>query len=230
MGYRMVYLGAPENNEPWMNLFRARGVEANHPASPYLMTLLDALVDGQSLADIIERYLKHPDTPRDWRYYMVKYEAMRSGSAGGSGCYVVASGAGYGMCMLKNESCDDRGNHADAYLLALLHQAQAGTGGGGNPQWPRSFPGYEINVRQLFLKSSRLGICCVPEGWQLDATAMDATQASKFRDVIAEFGLRPSRQEENIFLLEVQQQNHVDFEDRIVLGGALLKALLERGM
>lgn len=106
-GYRLVYLGAPkkEKTEPWLNLLRARSGENPRPTSKYLMALLDNMSAGQSLQTIMNLFLNDPTTLKDWRYYIVKYGVMRSGE---SGCYVISANAGYSICMLKGEICDDR--------------------------------------------------------------------------------------------------------------------------
>ncbi|MBK8134154.1 MAG: DUF262 domain-containing protein [Gammaproteobacteria bacterium] len=90
--YRLTYLGAPRQSEPWEDLFRARKGEKPHPTKEPLMGLLDVMAAGQSPKSIMDAFLNHPDTRKDWRYYIVKYEVMRRGE---SGCHVISPTAGY---------------------------------------------------------------------------------------------------------------------------------------
>lgn len=112
---------------------------------------------GSSLKDVIVAYLNAPSTPKDWRYYMVKYKAMR---ARDSGRYVIAPYPGYSICMLKGDSCDNRSYHSDAYLLAAVTVAQISQTQIANSGWPRCFPGYETESRSLELRNSGIKIRC----------------------------------------------------------------------
>ena len=50
-----------------------------------------------------------------------------------AGNYVIGPGSGYAICMPLNDSCDNRSNHHDAYLLALASEAGLTPSDIGNP-------------------------------------------------------------------------------------------------
>lgn len=226
-GHSLVYLGASRKSEPWENLFRARKGENPHPTSASLMALLDDMATGLSLQSIMDRFLNHPNTPKDWRYYMVKYEAMRRGE---SGCYVISPNPGYSLCMLRGDSCDDRSYHYDPYLLALVELAQIEPSKIGNSGWPRCFPGYETNARYLVLRKSSLKVRCVVNGWLWDTTELDVAQVSAFAQIAARFDTQGNQGSPHEWLTMAAQQNGIDTEDRIVKGATLLKALIDGGI
>lgn len=218
--YRFLSLGSPKHLESWENLFRGRRGENPHPSCKTLMDLLDEMASGKSLAEIKNIYLNAPDTEKDWQYYLVKYEAMRSGE---SGCYVIAPIQGYQMCMLRGDSCDDRSYHYDPYLMALAEISQMSADRIGNTGWPRGFPGYETNERHLVLRQSGLKIQSVEEGWKLDVTTLDSAQRMDFNEVARQCGIQNE-------LYSVPQRNGIDMVDRIDLGAKLLNALLNVGL
>ncbi len=226
-GHQFMYLGAPKNNEPWENLFRARSGEIPHPSSSALMALLDDMADGKSLQNIIDIFLNDTNTLKDWRYYVVKYEAMRCGE---SGCYVISQGSGYSLCMLKGDSCDDRSAHYDPYLMALAEEAQLEPHRIGNPGWPRCFPGYEDNARFLVLQTSGLKIRCAIDGWQIETTSLDLTQLTAYAQIVGKYGIQNCPTDPNEWVYAVGQHNSVDMSDRIVQGAKLLKALVSTGL
>jgi len=221
-GYRLTYLGAPNKSEPWENLFRARRGEIPHPTTEPLMALLDDMSAGQSLNFVIEAFLNHSDTPKDWRYYIVKYEAMRRGE---SGCYVISPNGGYSLCMLRGESCDDRSSHYDPYLMALAELAQTSPDRIANPSWPRCFPGHETEERRLTLRNSGIQIRCVDAGWTFSGIPTDAQQHQAF----AAIAKQHSYYQEQSFLYAVPQLNGIDTKDRIELGAQFLKHLVDAG-
>lgn len=178
---------------------------------------------GSSLKDVIGAYLNAPSTPKDWRYYMVKYEAMR---AGDSGCYVIAPYPGYSICMLKGDSCDNRSYHSDAYLLAAVTVAQISQTQIANSGWPRCFPGYETESRSLELRNSGIKIRCAAEGWQFDGVPENGMEREKFDRVV---GLRP-KYDAIRKLYIVPQEGGVDIEDRVAIGGQLIRDLVSTGL
>jgi hypothetical protein len=226
-GYRLAYLGAPRKFEPWENLFRARKGEKPHPSTASLMALLDVMAAGNLLQSTMDAFLNHPDTPKNWCYYMVKYEAMRHGE---SGCYVISPNAGYSICMLKGDSCDDRSSHYDPYLMALVELAQTVPDRIGNPGWPRCFPGYETNKRYLVLRQSSLKVRCVENGWLWDTTGLNLAQLPAFTQIVTNFGIQSNQINPSQWLYTVAQQNGIDTEDRIEKGANLLNALIRSGM
>jgi hypothetical protein len=124
-GHRLSYLGAAQQKAPWEDHWRIRYNEPTHPSSVALMGLLDDMAAGQSPQSVVNTFLAAPDTPKDWRYYLAKYEAMRGENLEFAGNYVLAPDPGYAICMPKSDSCDNRSNHHDAYLLALVRAGHA---------------------------------------------------------------------------------------------------------
>ena len=222
-GHRFAYLGAPRQTSPWENHWRARRGEVPHSSAGALAALLDDMTMGSSLKDVIGAYLNAPSTPKDWRYYMVKYEAMR---AGDSGCYVIAPYPGYSICMLKGDSCDNRSYHSDAYLLAAVTVAQISQTQIANSGWPRCFPGYETESRSLELRNSGIKIRCAAEGWQFDGVPENGMEREKFDRVV---GLRP-KYDAIRKLYIVPQEGGVDIEDRVAIGGQLIRDLVSTGL
>ena len=219
-GYRLAYLGAPKNSVPWDNLFRARKGEVPHPSSASLMALLDHN-EEDTLAAVMHSFTSAADTPKDWRYYMVKYPVMRRGN---SGSHVIGPGAGYSMARLNGDFCDNRSNHYDSYLLALAEQAQLQLGQIGNDKWPRCFTGDGTGKRHLELKRSGIKIQCVNTGWEFSHIPEDAVQRQAFESVV-----QRHRGYQNL-LYAVPQTDGIDTEDRIELGAQLLQELIAAGM
>ncbi|HQQ69416.1 MAG TPA: DUF262 domain-containing protein [Alicycliphilus sp.] len=218
-GYRLAYLGAPKKSEPWENLFRARRGEKPHPSSASLMALLD---EKAKPGAVIEKFASDPATPKDWRYYMVKYPAMRTGE---SGSHVIGPGAGYAMCMLRGDFCDNRSYHYDSYLFALAEAASIPKDRIGNDnKWPLCFSGDGTGKRQLELRNSGLKVQCVGAGWQFSSLPEDAQQRLAFDDVVKHRPLDKNH------LYAVPQANGIDTKDRIALGAQLLRELIEAGL
>lgn len=221
-GHRIAYLGAPRQAGTWEDHWRIRYNEPIHPSSAALMGLLDAMASGQSLQMIIDAFIAAPDTAKDWRYYIAKYEVMRGGALEFAGTYVLAPSTGYGICMPKTDSCDNRSNHHDAYLLALATSAGLQSTHIGNQDWPRCFPGHETNARHLELRRSGLRIQCVADGWALSDIPEDPEIRSAFDSVIGRHPVKGT-------LCVVPQTAGIDMDDRVRIGAALLRDLVAAG-
>ncbi len=79
------YLFGNNNELSWRELFtpsiKKKRFENTHDI---LMILIDNFLSdtGNSLDDIIEKYLSNENQLKDWRYYLIKYSKMRSGNSG----------------------------------------------------------------------------------------------------------------------------------------------------
>jgi len=217
-GYRLAYLGAPKNSEPWDNLFRARRGEMFHPSSAALLALLD---DVNSLTDVINSFVSDPATLKDWRYYMVKYAVLRSGA---SGSHVIGPEPGYALCMLSGYYCDNRTYHYDSYLLALATSAEVPYDRIGNDKWPRCFSGDGTEERHLELRNSGLKIRCVNSGWQVSDLPDNSLHRMAFDQIARNYPLNDNR------LFVIPQKNGIDTEDRIALGAPWLRELVAAGL
>lgn len=224
-GHRLTYLGAPRQRQAglWEDHWRIRYNEPRHPSGAALMGLLDDMAAGLSPQAVIDAFTNAPDTAKDWRYYLARYEVMRSQQLEYAGNYVLAPDPGYAMCIPLSDSCDNRSNHHDAYLLALANAAAVAPADIANPGWPRCFPGYETNERHLTLQRSRLKIRCVENGWVLSDIPDAPALRSAFNAVAMRYGV-------NGGLLAVPQAQGVDTADRIALGDLLLRELIAAGL
>ena len=128
--------------------------------------------------------------------------------------------------MSKSDSCDNRSNHHDAYLLALVKASAIAPERIGNEGWPRCFPGYEKEERHLKLRNKGIRIRCVDAGWQFSRMPDDAQQHQSFEDTAGRY---PHFQNQNL-LHALPQHNGIDTEDRIELVSQLLRELVEAGL
>lgn len=224
-GYRFTYLGAcrPRQRDPWIKHWRTRFNEPLHPSSAALMALLDDMAMGKSPRTVVDQFISDTTTPMDWRYYLAKYAVMRSERLDFTGNYVLGPGPGYAICIPLTDSCDNRSNHHDAYLLALAKEAGIPLARIGNEGWPRCFPGYETAERHLKLRHSGLQIRCMDEGWGLSNLPTQAAQRSAFDEVARQHQVTNG-------LCAVPQANGVDTHDRIAIGAALLRDLVAAGL
>lgn len=80
-------LGAKINDSVWINLFhpskQRQGFEKTYQVLNSLLAKLDERdITNENLEEISNEYLSNSDTLKDWRYYFVKYSAMRDGNFG----------------------------------------------------------------------------------------------------------------------------------------------------
>lgn len=214
-GHRSADFGAPKKDEPWQVLFRGKKGETVHPTSKPLTALLDAVATGSTLQAVIDAYLNDPSTPKDWRYYFVKYDTMRKGA---SGRYTI-SPSGYQVCMLDKERMSS--DYYDPYLLAAVQQGCVSTDVIANSKWPRCFTSDETNPRKMVLKNSGIQIECADQGWQISEIPTEPAQKSALDRVCEKLGIGED------FLYPVPQNDGIDTADRVELGGKLLAGLFK---
>lgn len=232
-GHELVYLGAPRQRQVglWEDHWRTRSIEKGvNPSTAALQAVLDDMVIGKSPKSIVDDFLAAPDTPKDWRYYVTKYEAMRGEHLEFAGCYVLAPYPGYAICIPKSDSCDNRSNHHDAFLLALVKEAGIAPARIGNDGWPRCFPGYETEMRYLILRKSGLKVRCVENGWLWDTTGLNGEKLTSFVQIAGQFGTQATPGSSSEWITVVAQQKGVDSEDRIQSGCKVMRALIDVGM
>lgn len=203
-GYQVKDLGSPENAAPWRDLFKGKQEDKGcHPSKTALMGLLDDLMQPNvTLKTVVNAYLKDRSTVKDWRYYLVKYPSMRTGS---SGRYVFST-KGYEACMLDRTVM--RSWYRDPYLEALIKKNQLAEMD-IDGQW---FYGYETEERWLILRSSRLKIRSTAKGWEVDPGNLKQKNKTLFAS------LAP---------LVVPQTNGIDTKDRIELAAQFLMSFLK---
>ncbi|MBF5007279.1 DUF262 domain-containing protein [Diaphorobacter caeni] len=224
-GHRLTYLGAPRQRQAglWEDHWRIRYNEPVHPSASALMALLDDMTTGQSPQQIIGAFTSDPDTAKDWRYYIAKYEVMRGEHLEFAGSYVVSPDPGMAICMPKSDSCDNRSNHHDAYLLALAEAAGLSSLNIRNQGWPRCFPGHETNERHLELARSGLRIRCVANGWAFSNLPEDPLLRDAYDSVASRHNVKDA-------LCEIPQNNGTDMADRIHIGAVILRDLVKAGL
>jgi len=217
-GYHFSDFGVSKAETPWRELFKGK---IERRLVEVLMNQLDQVAAANNslacLQTIQLNFLQQCATQNtmDWRYYFVKYPAMREGT---SGRYAI-NPSGYDVCMLNNPSM--RGYYRDPYLLAIWHVS--GVGAAVADPWPW-FDGYENDPRRMVLKNSGIRIQSVDEGWQITEPPTDPTQKAAFDQVCGQHGVGQSG------FYSVPQNNHIDTSDRVDLGARLLKVLVNAGL
>lgn len=210
-GHSLAKFGAPKRTGVWEEIFR--GKKSTHPVSIPLMALLDTVAAGTSLQGVIDAYINNPSTLKDWRYYFVKYDAMRTGT---SGRYTI-SPSGYQVCMLDRERMSSY--YRDPYLLAIWRLS--GVADAIDNPW---FIGYETVSRLMRLKNSGIKLQCVDNGWQLTEAPTDTGQKTAFDTVCLAHSIGGNG------LCVVPQNNGIDIQDRVILGADILRDLVQNGL
>lgn len=80
-------LGASNNDSVWFGLFhpteqRARFEYTFEIINKLLSSLDETDINNEYLEKCVDKYLENKETPKDWRYYLVKYTPMRQGKFG----------------------------------------------------------------------------------------------------------------------------------------------------
>ena len=225
LSHRFFQLGSSSKHPPWRELLTGASRDKLEGTRAVLGELLDRVsaseepIGGQ-LDAISSRWLveREAQCVYTWRTYFVKYPAMREGE---SGRYVGWEGRlGYLVCMLHGERVS--GDYRDPYLLAI-HRL-GGIGEAAIDPW---FRGYEHIPRWLSLKRSGAGIRCDEGGIALRPPLID-NGLEAFSRVCATHGVTA----ENVLPVPQVEVDGapVDTADRVQLGAALLRDLVEAGL
>ena len=212
---RFYYLGS-RNAEAWRDLFTGTEQGGRTRTREVLTHLLDRVDPTGDVAGTLEgirqEFLGSREGHFDWRTYLVKYPAMREGA---TGIYAVQPRVmGYDLCMLNRRQMNSY--YRDPYLHAM--RLLAGVGDEVEDSW---FMGYESAERWMVLPRSGVALRCVPEGIALRPPTV-AARVDAFGEVCERLGISDD-------LLSVPQQEGVDSEDRVELGAALLRGLVDAG-
>lgn len=213
--------GSKRFENAWRELLTGADREALSPTRSALGELLDAINDGDdlklTLAEVQSEWLAQRESELyfDWRYYMVKYSAMREG---GSGIYYAQGGLGYSLCMLRGGTSTLNSRYRDPYLLAIWRNL-------GNPDdvddpW---FSGHETIPRWLRLRRSRVGIRSVSTGFELSRP-----EPGEFAELYD--SLRRELGASEAGILEIKQMDGIDTVDRIAIGTEIVRRLLDAGL
>jgi len=80
-------VGAQNNESVWFDLFHPSKQRQHFDKTKETLNLLlnmltEAAINDESLGLLINMFLDNPNTQKDWRYYLIKYDQMRSGNFG----------------------------------------------------------------------------------------------------------------------------------------------------
>lgn len=195
--------GSKEKDEVWRRLLSGSELRGLDGTRRTLTALLDrfSATEGESaqrLDAITRAWLAERESVGefDWRYYLVKYPAMREGD---SGIYVGLNGSlGYSLCMLFKLRLSS--HYRDPYVLAILRASGAPAGSVRDP-W---FTGYEHLPRWLHLERSGVELRCSPSRIELSAPTREG-HAAAFAEVCARHGVKVDGA---LHVLEVPQVSH----------------------
>jgi hypothetical protein len=179
---------------------------------------------GGHFVTVICAWLSERETSKvfDWRYYLVKYPSMRTGATGIY--YGFAGKLGYSMCMLRTKRL------SGYYRDPVLFEVWRSSGVGERVQDPWYF-GYETIPRWLRLTQSGVGMRSVDDGFALQRPEDEALE-SKFIDICSQHEVVDIAEES--IVLKIPQHDHgdglVDSADRVAVGAAFLRDLVEAGL
>ena len=225
LNHRFFQLGSSSKSAPWRELLAGVSRDKMDGTRAVLANLLDRISAStqpvvEELDVISSRWLAEREAhgAYSWRTYFVKYPAMREGD---SGRYTGWEGKlGYLLCMLRGERVS--GNYRDPYLLAIHRLSEVGEA--ATDPW---FTGYESNPRWLNLKRSGTAVRCVEGGLALRPPLVDG-ELDAFARVCEDHGVTAEH------VLPVPQVEidglQVDAGDRVQLGAALIRDLVEAGL
>lgn len=225
LNQRLSQFGSGSNDAPWRELLAGAGRAQLATTRDVLGRFLDAITQsGGELRGELDAMQKQwhegtdPGKGIGWRWYFVRYPAMREGR---SGIYVGENGAiGYCVCMLNKSQMNSF--YRDAYLLAI--HRESGVGPAVEDPW---YTGYETQPRWMRLKKSGAEMRCVKDGLVLRAPVVNG-QAEVFLRVCREHGVG-----DNLVLLVPQIEHdgqRLDTRDRVQIGAALLRDLVQAGL
>ena len=221
--------GSPEQPSVWRELLTNPAREDFHRTSKVFLRMLDALATApnvslpQRLQAISNDYLAHQEAVQefDWRYYLVKYEAMRTGK---SGLYISSAGAmGFDLLMMNVKQYWNS-KFRDPFLFAVIVQNGAKEEQDVAKAWHYGTDGYRHDGRWIELaRTGERIMSCRTEGFQLQAPAQ-AAELAAFKKITSQNGVGTD------LMLRIPQvvvdgvTN--DQEDRVLVGSRLLQAFL----
>jgi len=222
--------GSADNEAVWRYLFTNAARASLSVTRAVLGKFLDGLAGARNeslsyFRNVTHTWLAERDHSSvcDWRYYLVKYQLMRGGATGIY--YGVDGKLGYSMCMLRTTRLS--GHYRDPILLQVWITSDVGDL--AQDPW---FTGYETNPRWLRLVRSGVGIRSVSDGFVLQRPEIPVAQ-SKFADVCSRHEAVDMANDRTV--LKIPQRRHhgdglVDLVDRVVVGAAFLRDLVETGL
>lgn len=219
---RMFQFGSGSNEAPWREVLTTGGRDQLAKTRDALGRLLDAVAAATgTLPETLDAFVANWITASpaanglSWRWYFVRYPAMREGR---SGLYATVNGAlGYELCMLDKTQMNSW--YRDPYLTAV--HRESGVGGAIERVL---FMGYETEARWLQLKASGTALRCIPAGFALRPPP-SAAHTAVFTQVCTRHGVDAD------LTLKVPQVltagGALDTDDRVALGASLLRDLVK---
>jgi len=217
---RFFQLGSGSNEAPWRDLLTSGSHDHRDGTPSVLGRLLDAVAERSAdvqtaLAAFASDWVDGIDQSDglEWRWYFVKYPAMREGRSG------IYAGSNYDLCMLNKTQMNS--SYRDPFLEAIRRES------GVLSTEDQCFTGYETEPRWLRLTASESGIRCVQEGLLL-RPPIAKQHAESFARVRVAHGIGDD------CLLKVPQIDvrgrRLDIRDRVQLGATLLRNLVDAGL
>jgi hypothetical protein len=219
---RSFRFGSPEDDLWWRALLTGTRRANLNRTSKVLAELLDAISEADGglpdvLREIRQRWIAEQDA-FDWRYYLVKYDAMRTGK---SGIYFTVGGSmGFELCMLDKTQLNSW--YQDPFLLAVWRATA--TWGAVELTY---FTGYETNERWMKLRASNTKVRCLRQGFQLTAPPGEADREA-FDAFCEASGIGKGHL---LRIPQIQRDGRpFDTEDRVERGVKLLTELIAAGL
>ncbi|MBM4722848.1 DUF262 domain-containing protein [Rhodococcus hoagii] len=219
---RSFRFGSPEEDRWWRELLTGTKRSNLRTTSTVLASLLDAVsASNESPADALEMiresWLSQQES-YDWRYYLVKYDAMREGK---SGIYFTEGGRmGFSLCMLDKTQLNSW--YHDPFLDAVWRATEVRAAVSNY-----LFTGYETDPRWMEMRKSGTRIRCTTSGFSLRPPP-DPSHRDLFDSACIQLGIG-----ENHYLTISQTTRNgipVDTEDRVKRGARLIEALAAAGL
>ncbi|CDX58774.1 conserved hypothetical protein [Mesorhizobium plurifarium] len=222
---RLFQFGSGSNPAPWRELFTGASrlnLSATRAVLGHLLDVVAGTGDDvkSTLSNIQEDWLKATVGANGlgWRWYFVRYPAMRESR---SGIYVGSNGLlGYSVCMLNKTQLNSW--YRDPYLYAIYR----GSGVENDIEDPW-FTGHETERRWMRLNKSGTELGCIAEGLILRPPPL-ASHVEAFSRICAQYGIGA----DHVLLVpQVEREGlNLDACDRVGLGAALLRDLVEAGL
>jgi len=226
LGWKTFRFGSGRTALPWTEVLARLGRAQQEPTRAALAQLFDRLEGAadisSALNEMTSTWLAEREAERhfDWRYYFVRYPAMRSGR---SGLYVSEEDhLGYRIVMLHKTRLNS--NYRDPYLLAV--HRESGVEEAIEEAW---FTGYANRERWMQLARSGTALRCVDEGFLLRAPPPTEVEARKeFEEACGDHGIGDD------LLVGVDQDEvdgrPLDRADRVQKAVMVVRDLVERGL
>ncbi len=219
--YNTFLFGSPKASRFWRRVLARRDRTEAAKTRTVLQRFLDAIEGAEELESaldsMIAAYLQEAEEKHhfDWRYYIVKYPAMRSGD---SGVFISDEPEmGYQLRLLDKRWANSY--HRDAYLHTIREESELGD----VIEMPPLF-GYDNPVRWLKLGSG-LAIRCVHEGLVVRPPREEHREA--FRKVCE---AHPVSEDGVLAVSQRGDERPIDSEDRVQVAVGFLRDSAASGL